>query len=148
MTVTKMPDLRQRRQARNGRTVLFRCGLLVSGCLTLVLSGALLISGCASKPVSAKAGPDGVQTIKVVVRHGYTPSQIVAKAGQPLKIEFFRDEDANAESCDKELVIPEDNVRIPLPSHESQIVEIKPHQAGEMNFHCGMNMMKGSITFK
>lgn len=136
------------RARRTGRTVLFRCSLLLTGCFTVVLAGVVLISGCASKPVSAVAGPDGVQTVKVTVRHGYTPSRIVAKAGQPLKIEFYRDEDANAESCDKEVVIPDDNVRLPLPSHESQIVEIKPHAAGEMDFHCGMNMMKGSITFK
>jgi plastocyanin domain-containing protein len=136
------------RSSRKGHTVLFRCSLLLTGCFTLVLGGLLLISGCASKPVSAVTGPNGVQTIKITVRHGYSPSRIEAKAGQPLKIEFYRDEDANAESCDKELVIPEDNVRLPLPSHESQIVEIKPHQPGEMEFHCGMNMMKGSITFK
>jgi plastocyanin domain-containing protein len=137
-----------RRSRRNGRTVLVRCGLLLAGGFTLLLGGLLLISGCASKPVSAVAGPDGVQTVKITVHHGYTPNHIVAKAGQPLKIEFYRDEEADAESCDKEVVIPEDNVRLPLPSRESQIVEIKPHPAGEMGFQCGMSMVKGTITFK
>jgi plastocyanin domain-containing protein len=137
-----------RRVRRNGRTVLFRCSLLFGGCLAVLVAICLLISGCAAKPVSAVPGPDGVQTVKILVRHGYNPSRIDAKVGQPLKLEFYRDEDANAESCDKELSIPSENVRIPLPARESQIVEIKPHSAGEITFQCGMNMMKGSVRFK
>ena len=137
-----------RRTRRNGRTVLFRGGLLLGGCLISATALGLLISGCASKPVAAVPGPDGVQTVKVTVRHGYTPSRIEAKAGQPLKIEFYRDEDPGAESCDKELAIPEENVHIPLPARESQIVEIKPHAPGELTFQCGMNMMKGSVRFQ
>ncbi len=109
----------------------------------------LLITGCASKPVAAVMGTDGVQQVKVIVKHGYSPSVIVAQAGKPLKIEFYRDEDANAESCAKDLIIPSENVQIPLPAHESQIVEIKPQAAGtDVEFQCGMHMMKGKISFK
>jgi len=134
-------------QLKRARMML-RCGLLLGGCLTLLTGGALLVSGCASKPVAAVEGPDGVQTAKVVVHHGYNPGTIEAKAGKPLKLEFYRDEEPEVESCDKDLVIPSENVSIPLPVHESQIVEIKPHAAGEVEFKCGMNMMKGKIIFK
>lgn len=128
--------------------VFFRCTLLVTGCLSVIASSVLLISGCASKPVSAVEGPDGVQTVKVLVKHGYFPSHIEAKAGKPLKVEFYRDEERGKESCGEDLMIPAENVNIPLPARESQIVEIKPQNPGEMMFQCGMKMMKGKITFK
>jgi plastocyanin domain-containing protein len=130
------------------QVVLFRCGLLVTACLTVLTGGVLLISGCTSKPVAAVEGSDGIQTVKVLVKHGYFPSHIEAKAGKPLKVEFYRDEERGTESCGQDLMIPEESVNIPLPARESQIVEIKPHAPGEMLFQCGMNMMKGKITFK
>lgn len=125
-------------------------GMLLMGGFISLSTVVLLISGCAaSKPVATVPGPDGTQMVKVMVKHGYSPSVILAKAGQPLKIEFYRDEEPGTESCDKDLVIPSENVNIPLPPHESQIVEIKPQNAGsEVEFQCGMHMMKGKISFK
>jgi plastocyanin domain-containing protein len=117
--------------------------LLVGLMLTLGL-----VSGCASKPAETAMGPDGVQTVKVVVQGGYQPNHIVAKADKPLRIEFYRDEDPGAHSCVEELAIPEENVKIHLPARESQIVEIKPHKPGEMTFQCGMDMVQGKITFQ
>ena len=145
----KLRDDKLRRARRRQRLRMFRLGLLLSGGFTLVTGMVMLISGCASKPVAAVPGPDGVQSVKVLVKHGYSPSTIVAKAGQPLKIEFYRDEEPGSESCDKDLVIPSESVNIPLPPRESQIVEIKPQASGnEVQFQCGMNMMHGKISFK
>lgn len=129
------------------RRRLFRSGALMMTTLAL-LAGPILLIGCASKPVPAVAQPDGSQTVKVVVKHGYQPSHIEAKAGQPLKIEFYRDEEPGQASCGETLEIPAESVKLPLPARESQIVEIKPQSPGDMTFQCGMNMMKGKITFK
>lgn len=121
----------------------------LGGYLFLFSVGALLFSSCAERPVKATLGPDGVQTVKVIVEHGYKPSKIEAEVGKPLKIEFLRKGDPNAEeSCDEDLVIPSENVNIHLPVNESQIVEINPQMPGEVPFECGMKMMKGTITFK
>ncbi len=117
-------------------------GILLAGVLVLGLSG------CASKPVEADLGVDGVQSAKVIVQHGYKPNHIVAKAGKPLKVEFYRDEEGGGHSCGEELVIPSENIKIKLPARESQIVEIKAQPAGELVFTCGMNMLKGTITFE
>jgi plastocyanin domain-containing protein len=136
--------LRQKQRVRR----LFRSGALLMGVIGLLGVPALLMIGCASKPVSAISQPDGTQTIKVVVKQGYQPSHIEAKAGQPLKIEFYRDEEPGQHSCGDTLEIPAESVKLPLPARESQIVEIKPQQPGDMLFQCGMSMMKGKITFK
>lgn len=138
--------LSKARKAR-GR-ILVRRNALLAFFFSLLTGATLLINGCASKPVETSEGPDGVQVVKVVVQHGYRPSHIQAKAGQPLRIEFYRDEEPDTESCGQELEIPAEGVRIPLPARQSQIVEIKPQAPGEIAFQCGMNMMKGKITFQ
>jgi plastocyanin domain-containing protein len=120
----------------------------LGGYLFLFSLGALLFSSCAEQPTKATVGPDGVQTVKVIVEHGYKPSKIEAQVGKPLKIEFLRKGDPNVESCDEDLVIPSENVNIHLPVGESQIVEINPQMPGDVAFECGMKMMKGTITFK
>lgn len=126
----------------------FRLALLTALSASLLAVPVLLISGCTPKPVTAEEQTDGTQTVKVLVKNGYQPSHIEAKAGKPLKIEFYRDEEPGTHSCDETLEIPAESVKLPLPARESQIVEIKPQPAGEMGFQCGMNMMKGKITFK
>jgi plastocyanin domain-containing protein len=115
--------------------------LMMLGCLVMCLSA------CASKPVEATQNPDGTQSVKVLVKQGYQPSKIEAKAGKPLKVEFYRDE-GEGHSCDQDLVMPSENVNLHLPNRESQIVEIKAQPAGEVAFYCGMKMMQGKITFK
>jgi len=117
---------------------------------TLVASGlmaTLLLAGCAAKPASAKQEADGTQTAKIIVQEGYKPSNIVAKAGKPLKVEFYRDEESD-KSCDSELVVPSEDLKMHLPLREGQIVEFKAQPPGKVEFQCGMNMMKGTIEFK
>lgn len=144
-----MKQSKPKRVKIRARMKMARVSALVTSGLLALTAVSLLITGCASKPVATVPGPDGVQTIKVIVKHGYSPSMIAAQAGKPLKIEFYRDEESGGESCAKDLVIPSENVQIPLPNHESQIVEIKPQASGnEVEFQCGMNMMKGKISFK
>lgn len=121
--------------------------LRLMGCGVLFVVGLLGFSSCAQKPVEATMGQDGVQTVKVIVSHGYNPSKIEAKVGKPLRIEFLRQE-PEGESCDEDVVIPSENVNVHLPVNESQIVEINPQLPGDVTFECGMKMMKGVITFK
>ncbi len=133
---------------RRKRLRLDRLTLLGTAVAALLIGPVFLICGCTAKPVSAVEQPDGTQTIKVLVKHGYQPSRIQAKVGKPLKIEFYRDEEPGQASCAENLEIPAENVKLPLPARESQIVEIKPQPAGEVVFQCGMNMLKGTITFQ
>ena len=107
-----MPVARQKRW----RIKPLRLFALVLPLLCLLIVPVLLISGCASSPVEAEVQADGSQTVKVLVKNGYQPSHIEAKAGTPLKIEFYRDEDPSGHSCGETLEIPAENVSLPLPS--------------------------------
>lgn len=136
-------DPRPKKSQRKKRTILQRLGRSIL-LLSLV---AFLFTSCAERPVKATV-QDGVQTVRVVVKHGYKPSKIEAKAGMPLRIEFIRKEKPGVASCGEDLSIPSENINIHLPANESQIVEIAPQKPGNVTFECGMKMMKGTITFK
>src|SRR5262245_38177684 len=88
-----------------------RIGRALTLGILAVLGGSLLLAGC-SKPAKAKQQADGGQSIRVLVKDGYHPTHIEAQAGKPLKIEFYRDEDPAAHSCDADLVIPSENVNL------------------------------------
>ena len=141
------PGRRARRRNQWGRLLANRRRLASWGLLALGLGGVLMMGGC-SQSLKTTELADGSQTVKVVVKDGFHPSRIEARAGKPLKIEFYRDEDPGVRSCDQEVNMPTEHVNIHLPVHESQIVEIKPQAAGDIEFQCGMHMYKGSIAFR
>lgn len=84
----------------------------------------------------------GIQEISITVDGGYTPSRIVVKAGQPVKLVFLR---KDASSCLERLILPDFNQAVDLPLNQARTLEILPQEAGEHLFHCGMNMFRGSI---
>jgi plastocyanin domain-containing protein len=90
----------------------------------------------------AQVGTRGIQEVGVVVKGGYQPSTIVAKAGIPLRLNFTRRE---ASTCGEEVVLPEFGKRAHLPENKSIAIEVVPERKGEYEFTCGMNMYKGKL---
>ncbi len=83
------------------------------------------------------------KTVKVrVTKDGFSPSTINVEKGHELTLVFYR---ADNEGCGKEVVFPSLNIRKKLPLKKNVTVKITPSKAGEINFSCGMNMMKGTI---
>ena len=91
----------------------------------------------------AHAGAGGGQEVDVVVRGGYSPATIKAKAGVPLRLVFDRQETSG---CSEEIVFPDFGIRKFLPAHTRTTVEIKPEKAGTYEFTCGMSMLRGRIV--
>jgi plastocyanin len=82
--------------------------------------------------------------IKVTVsKDGYAPGRIEVKQGQPVKLAFTR---ADSENCGGTVVFPALNIKQKLPVGETVVVEVTPKEAGELNFACGMGMMKGALV--
>ncbi len=77
-----------------------------------------------------------------VSSEGFEPASISGKAGQPLKLAFFR---KDAENCGGEIVFPAQNIKKTLPVGKTVLVEFTPSAAGEIAFSCGMDMMKGKV---
>ena len=85
----------------------------------------------------------GVQEVRVVVKGGYTPDTIVVRAGQPVRLQFYRDETAD---CSDRVVFEDFGIDTVLPAFQTTTVEFTPEQAGEFRFRCGMNMLNGLLV--
>jgi plastocyanin domain-containing protein len=90
----------------------------------------------------ASVNASGAQDVKVVVRGGYEPSTIQARAGVPLRLVFDRQETSG---CSEEVVFPDFGVKRFLPAHEETTIEITPQKAGQYEFTCGMGMLRGRL---
>ena len=76
---------------------------------------------------------------------GFDPAVIEAKAGQPLKLAFFR---PNAANCAREVVFPDLGIRKELPPGQTTVVDVTPPKSGPLGFECGMKMLKGQLIVR
>ena len=109
----------------------------------LGLIGAELWWFMFSKTKSQKAQvKKGIQEVDIVVDGGYTPNRIDVRAGEPVKLNFYRQD---ASSCLEQVLLPDFNKALDLTLNQTISVEIVPERSGEYNFTCGMNMYTGTI---
>ena len=93
---------------------------------------------------SAETSLEGdVQTVRVTIQGGYSPSRIRARSGTPLRLVFNRQESGD---CTSRVVFPDFGVSADLPAFTETTVELLPESAGEFGFACGMNMIHGVLT--
>lgn len=83
----------------------------------------------------------GAQEFDIKVKGVYSPNVIKAKAGQPVKINFLRQEDTE---CSRFVVFDGLNIRKELPRDQVVSVEFTP-KAGEYKFTCDMGMYQGKL---
>ncbi|MEG4940816.1 cupredoxin domain-containing protein [Microcoleus sp. F4-D5] len=97
-----------------------------------------------SKPKSQKAvtASGGIQEVTVTVDGGYEPSRIVVQAGQPVRLNFHRQDPS---SCLEQVLIPDFHIAADLHLNQVTSVEFTPKKAGSYVFSCGMNMFRGEI---
>jgi len=95
------------------------------------------------EPAAAAATVDGVQEVHIVVKGGYTPDTVVVRVGQPVRLQFYRDETAD---CSERVVFEDFGIDTALPAFQTTAVEFTPEEAGEFRFRCGMNMLKGLLV--
>jgi plastocyanin domain-containing protein len=92
---------------------------------------------------AARENTTGVQEVEVVVRGGYTPNRIEVKQGRPVRLTFLRKE---SNPCTEQVVLGDFGISRELPEGERVSVEFTPQEAGEFTFHCGMNMVRGTLV--
>jgi hypothetical protein len=81
-------------------------------------------------------------TLIKVSSAGYEPARIQAKAGQPLKLAFFR---VDAQNCGRLVKFPSLGIERELPPGQTVVIEVTPRKSGALTFSCGMNMMHGEL---
>jgi plastocyanin domain-containing protein len=123
------------------RAIYFILGIL--GCV-VAWKIASLVRASAGNVAHGPQAPRGSVLVNVTMA-GYDPASIEAKAGQPIKLAFFRPNDAN---CGSEVVFPDLGIRKALPPGQTVVVEITPQKSGPLGFACGMNMLKGKLIVR
>ena len=79
----------------------------------------------------------------VRVRGGYSPKVVYARAGEPIRLTFLREETA---SCSERVVFPAFGKSTMLPFGERIVVELPPSPPGRYEFTCAMNMLHGRLV--
>src|SRR5258708_38635657 len=75
-------------------------------------------------------------SVDIIVDGGYTQQTIVIKKGKTTKINFLRKDPS---SCLEEVVLGDFKTRKYLPLNKTVTIELKPMEAGEFTYACGMN---------
>jgi plastocyanin domain-containing protein len=86
-----------------------------------------------------------VREIEVVVQGGYKPDRIVLAEGEHVQLTFIRKE---ASGCTREVVFPALGIRKELPVGVPVVIHLPVLKAGEYEFKCGMNMIRGKIVVR
>ena len=76
------------------------------------------------------------------VRGGYTPDVIVVKAGQPVRLNFLRQESA---VCSEMVLFLDFQKSARLPEGQEVTLELTPERPGEYEFQCQMGMLRGKL---
>ncbi|MGB7443562.1 MAG: cupredoxin domain-containing protein [Coleofasciculaceae cyanobacterium] len=109
----------------------------------LALIGAELWWFLFSKNKSQTAqAKQGFQELEITVDGGYIPDRIIVKAGQPVRLNFFRKDPS---SCVEKVLFPDFHKAADLKLNQTTPVEFTPQQPGTYGFHCGMNMVHGVV---
>lgn len=101
----------------------------------------------ASKPAAARRSRAGseepaAQSVHVLVRGGFHPETIAARAGRPLRITFRREE---AASWSERVIIPGLGRSVMLSQGEEVTVELMPERPGVYELTCQLGMSRGRL---
>ncbi len=86
-----------------------------------------------------------LQEVTIRIKGGYDPDVIFVKKGIPVRLNFYRDEDAD---CSEIVIIGEFDIRKPLPAFKTTSIEFTPKKEGEYMFGCGAGMMRGRLIVR
>jgi len=116
--------------------------------IVVIIGGAALIALTLwyffgeREATEANVSENGVQEIKITVKGGYSPDVIVVKKGVPVRLNFYRDETS---TCSEQVVFGDFAIARDLPAFKTTPIDFTPDKAGEFNFVCGMNMLRGKL---
>ncbi len=90
-----------------------------------------------ARPLGGTDGP------LIRVRGGYSPDVVHARAGEPIRITFLREETA---SCSERVVFPAFGKSAMLPHGTRIVVELPPCPPGTYPFTCEMDVLRGTLV--
>jgi RND family efflux transporter MFP subunit len=92
--------------------------------------------------------PSPAQVVRydvAITPQGFEPDRITINRNVPVELRFTRQTDA---TCAKAVSIPALKLKQDLPLNVGVVVSIPPQAKGEIEFVCGMNMLKGTVVVR
>jgi len=83
--------------------------------------------------------------IEIVVQAGYSPNRIEITDGERVALRFIRKESSG---CSREVVFPALGIRKELPQGTPVVIQLPALKAGEYEFKCGMDMLRGKLVVR
>ncbi|WP_044087082.1 cupredoxin domain-containing protein [Bifidobacterium bombi] len=108
----------------------------------LMLTAFIIWYFFAPRKAAQVGSKGGVQIAHIVVKGGYTPQVVEVHAGEPVRLEFERQEDGE---CSSHVVFSDLGIDRMLPAYETTSVEFTPERPGDLPYACGMNMLHGMV---
>ncbi|MHB8636684.1 MAG: efflux RND transporter periplasmic adaptor subunit [Fimbriimonadaceae bacterium] len=98
------------------------------------------VTAASSAPLTASTSP----TVEIT-EHGFVPATVTIKAGQPATVTFIRKTD---NTCAKSVMFPALKLTKPLPLNIPVLIQVPAQEAGELNYICGMRMLRGKVVIQ
>ena len=95
-----------------------------------------------SKPAAPAAKPAPRVIPLTVTEHGYEPSPVKLKKGEPVKLVLTR---KTEQTCATEIVMKEHGIHTPLPLNTPVEVTFTPEKTGTLKYGCAMGMMISGV---
>jgi cobalt-zinc-cadmium efflux system membrane fusion protein len=90
--------------------------------------------------------PAEIQIARITLgEQGYEPSHVTLRAGVPARLTFVRTTD---KTCGTAVVFPSLSIRRELPLNQPTEIEFRPQKAGNVDFVCGKNMLRGTLVVR
>ena len=102
---------------------------------------AALGAGCARE--ARNTGEEAGRFAIAVTDSGFMPATLAVPAGKPVTLVVTRKTD---QTCAKEILFPEQNIRKTLPLNEAVEIHLPASPKGEIAYTCGMEMVNGKVV--
>ncbi|AIE83792.1 efflux RND transporter periplasmic adaptor subunit [Fimbriimonas ginsengisoli] len=124
-----------------GQTAI-RSGLAVAD--KVVVEGAAGLSSGQTVTASGMGGPDvATKTLEIsITESGFDPASLTLTGPTPHRVTFVRKTD---NTCAKQVVFPSLGITRDLPLNVPVTIDLPATAKGELNYACGMNMLKGKV---
>ncbi|MEE1296720.1 MAG: HAD-IC family P-type ATPase, partial [Bifidobacterium sp.] len=110
--------------------------------LAVLLTAALAWYCFAPRHAERAVEEHGEQVVRIGVKGGYSPADVEAAAGRPIRLEFDRQEGGE---CSSHVVFADLGIDLTLPAFETTTLTLPALAAGDYPFACGMNMLHGNL---
>ena len=123
---------------------------MTSAQMIVTMAGLIAISATVwffwlkrSPAAAANTTDSGAQEATILVKDGYSPSRILVKHDQPIRLTFQREE---ANPCSEMVIFDAFHKSAKLPQGEPVTLDLVAHDPGEYPFTCQMGMYRGILV--